>query len=812
MKISTKVVITALLSLVIGVIISIIIVDNIFLNYTKSEEDKIVQKNYTNASLILDSEKKAIDRTQSDWAQWDESYQFVEDKNNAFINRNLGEDTIKQLNLYGMIFMDKSLNREYSEISHDSGANNICNEIISKLKKNVIYANVTSDNTVSGITVIDNKIFLISLAGITTTNGEADYNGYLIMIRELNDKFVEYMENVSNSKINIGIDAADEEYKELSYDKFTLMDIHREGDMLNSRGKIKDILDNNSIIVSEQIERTYYKKVVENFKISIYVLIIIFVAAISMCLISINYFVIKRVLKLSKFVDKVMEKNNVSLKIKVSGKDEISHLGNNINDMLEKLGNSFTEIKENDERLHLIMEATTDGYFDYDVITGQVIVGSSWKKHLGYSDESNKITFREALNYIVEEDRNKFKEIVKNNIFGEGDSFTAEIRIYRANKGYVWALIRGKVVNRNKSGNPLRWIGIVSDITERKFTEMQNVYLLQTDPVTNLKNRGYMENILKSINEDKSSDFCILMADVNGLKLMNDAFGHLEGDRLLKTVGDILKICCLETDIPVRWGGDEFLILIRNDRNYAEELLQKIKSECLLIDSFPIKLNLAMGWAAESECDFSIEEVVKLAEKRMYQNKTLETRSVRKSIISSLEQSLKEKQVENEGHIERVKEICLRIGKRLNLTQDELDELSLLSHFHDIGKIALPEAVLEKSRILTNDEVNIMKTHTEIGCRLARSISDLANIADKILSHHERYDGKGYPRGLANTNIPKASRILAIADKFEIMTNGTKYKNPISMEEAFKEIENNSGTMFDPELVKIFLDIYKDEK
>ena len=812
MKISTKVVATAIASLIIGVVISVIVADNIFLTYIRNEEEKIVQQNYTNVSLILDSEKKVIERTQSDWTQWDETYDFIEGKDDAYIARNLGESTVKELNLYGMIFMDEGFNKVYSDNSGNLDADDVCNKIISKVKTNTVLEDVTLDNMVSGITVIDDKVFLVSLAGITTSNGEADINGYLIMIRELDNKFVEYMENILNTKINIELGTTDSEYKGLLYDKFALIDTNIKGDMLNSRAEIKNILDNNCITVSLEIERASYKKAVESFKIFIYMTIIIFVVTISMCVFGFNKLVIKRVLKLSKFVDKVMENNDVSLKLEVSGKDEISNLGNNINNMLEKLDKSFTDIRKNDERLHLIMEATTDGYFDYDVSARQVTISLSWKKHLGYSGETNIIDYREVLNYIVEEDRNKFKETAKNYLFGEKDNFTSEIRIYRANRGYVWVSVRGKVVNRNKSGTPLRWIGIVSDITERKFTEMQNVYLLQTDPVTNLKNRAYMENILKNISKDRSNDFCILMADVNGLKLMNDAFGHLEGDRLLKTVGDILKICCLETDIPVRWGGDEFLILIRNSKKYADDLLKKIKSECLLVDSFPIKLNLAMGWAAESECNFSIEEVVMLAEKRMYQNKLLETKSVRKSIISSLEQSLKEKQVEYKGHSERVKEICLRIGKRLNLTQDELDELSLLSQLHDIGKIAIPDYILRKSEELTEEEMNIMKTHTEIGCRIARSISDLSKIADKILSHHERYDGKGFPRGLEKANIPKASRILAIADQFDVRTNGTIYKEPISIEEALTEIENNSGTKFDPELVKVFLGIYKEEK
>lgn len=811
MRIGTKVFFTAITSLIIGVVALTLIVANIFLNYIENQEGKAAIKNFENASLIMDSKKSELERTELDWTHWDETYQYLEGKDNNYVNKNLGETTLNQLNLYGMIFMDKNLKDIHLDTISNSDTKDICKKIIDEVHNYSIVKNVTSDDVISGVTVIDGKLFLLSIAGITTTDGKAQFNGYLIMIRQLNDNFIKYMENLLDTKVKI--ESTDTMCEEFLYDEFHLIDIKRNGEILKSKAGIKNILNNKMIVFSTETERTAYVKAVETFKFVMCILIIIFVATIGACLIVINNVVIKKVSKLSNFVDKVMEKNDVSLKIDVSGKDEISKLSNNINNMLEKLDNSFKTMKKNDERLHLIMEATSDGYFDFDVKTEQVTFSLSWLKHLGITEDItediNQMDYMKAFDYIFEEDINKFKEIIENYLLSKKSNFMAEVRVYKADRGYIWVLIRGKVVDYDKSGKPLRWIGTVSDITERKNTEMENVYLLQTDTVTNLKNRAYMEDILKDLDEDKNADFCMLMADVNGLKLMNDTFGHKEGDRLLSVVGDIFKICCCDTDIPVRWGGDEFLILIKNNKEYADNLLQKIKSECLAVDSFPIKLNLAMGCAAKSKNDCLSDEVIKIAEERMYRNKLLESRSVRNSIISSLEQSLNEKQIENRGHTERVKEICLKIGTKLNLTQDELDELALLSILHDIGKIAIPDYILMKSEKLTEEEKGIMKTHTEIGCRIARSISDLSHISDKILSHHESYDGKGYPRGLSKINIPKASRILAVADSFDIMTYGTIYKESISTNEALKEIENSSGAQFDPEIVKVFLGIYK---
>lgn len=807
MKISTKVFITALASLIIGTIVSILIANNIFLNYIQNEEERNVSKNYESVSLILNSEKNVIERTQLDWAQWDETCQFINGEDESYVDRNLGGNILDQLNLYSMVFMDKDYKVVYSQAVSDSNSEDILKQIISKFNMNSMSKGSDSNSVTTGLTMIDNKIFLISKADVTPSNNRSQSNGYLILIRELDESFIEYVEHLLHTKINIETENTSIEEGDFSYDKFQVINIRRENDILKSSARIKNILDDKNIIFNTEIERTSYKSAMESFKVCIFIVTMIFIITIGACLIAVHRVVINRITKLNRFVDKIMERNDVSLKIKVHGNDEISNLGHNINNMLEKLDNNFAEIKKNDERLHLIMDATSDGFFDYTINTGQVTISSSWLRYLGFDIDNNIIEHSKAFEYVYVKDRDKFKELIHTTRAIEKKSFRTEIRVYKANGDHLWILVRGKIVDFDKNGEASRCIGTVSDITEIRKNELQRIYLLQTDPVTNLKNRAFMENILNELDDDKNNNFSILMADVNGLKLINDTFGHNEGDRLLRSVGDVLRKCCSDEDVPVRWGGDEFLILIRKDIDYANKLLQKIKSECLLIESFPIKLNLAMGCAEKYMVNSASDDVIKVAEERMYQNKILESKKIRSSMISSLEQTLIKKQIEAQGHNERVKDICLKIGARLKLTQDELDELSLLSRLHDIGKIALPYSIINKRGKFTEVEMSIIKTHSEIGCRIARSISDLSSISDKILSHHERYDGKGYPRGLSKLNIPRASRILAIADDFDIMTYGTVNKKPVNIETALKQIKNNSGIKYDPEIVKVFLEI-----
>lgn len=343
----------------------------------------------------------------------------------------------------------------------------------------------------------------------------------------------------------------------------------------------------------------------------------------------------------------------------------------------------------------------------------------------------------------------------------------------------------------------------------KMLEELDSSY--KTDPTTTLKNRAYMESMLKEECSFKEYNSWLIMGDVNGLKIVNDSFGHQEGDRLLRTVGGILKRCCSEEDIPARWGGDEFLILVKNaDISYVENMIGRIKAECEQVLDYPFRISMAMGSAGKDEKYFDPDAVLKLAEERMYRNKLLESRSTRSAIIFSLEQSLHEKHIETEEHTKRIEQMCLQIGKSLALSQEELDELALLGVLHDIGKIAIPESVLLKPDKLTAEEWGIMKTHTEIGYRIASSTPELAYIANEILYHHERFDGTGYPHGLAGKSIPKLSRLLAIVDSFDVMTHDRIYKRAMSVQSAVQELKQCSGTQFDPEMVDAFLKLLEE--
>lgn len=223
----------------------------------------------------------------------------------------------------------------------------------------------------------------------------------------------------------------------------------------------------------------------------------------------------------------------------------------------------------------------------------------------------------------------------------------------------------------------------------------------------------------------------------------------------------------------------------------------------------PIKVSL--GAATALSADESLEQAFKRADDFMYRSKLLNRTSSRNQILSALMAALEEKDYLAYGHGERLKNICAKIGEKLGLSLQQMADMNLLAEVHDIGKVAVPDNVLFKNTPLTEEEWSIIRQHPEKGYRIAISSPDLAGIADLILEHHERWDGKGYPLGLKGEQIPVECRILAIADAFDAMTSERPYRKPLSKEEALEEIKKNAGTQFDPELVKVFIAVMEAE-
>lgn len=385
-----------------------------------------------------------------------------------------------------------------------------------------------------------------------------------------------------------------------------------------------------------------------------------------------------------------------------------------------------------------------------------------------------------------------------------------QTRMMPKDKREAWADFTLSTITFN--GQPAT-LGVAIDITEQKMAQIQVEYLSYHDKLTGLYNRAYLEEKAKELDDAQDLPLSIIIGDVNGLKMVNDAFGHISGDLMLQKVARILSANCRKSDLIARWGGDEFVIMLPNSsEETARRVCAKVYQACTQLKEFPAQVSIALGTATKTLPEQSMEDMFKEAEDLMYRNKMLENRSARSSFLNSLEQTLWVRSHETQEHTVRLRHLVIALGQFLGLTPDLMNNLTLLAALHDIGKIAIPNNILDKDEPLTPEEWEIMKKHPEIGYRIAAANPELAHIADAILHHHERWDGQGYPLGSKGQEIPLISRILAIADSYDVMITGRPYQPGISSEEALQEIISCAGTQFDPELTLIFIDLIRSQR
>lgn len=351
---------------------------------------------------------------------------------------------------------------------------------------------------------------------------------------------------------------------------------------------------------------------------------------------------------------------------------------------------------------------------------------------------------------------------------------------------------------------------IIRDITQRIVMEKCLRDAAEKDSLTGLYNRRSFETSIAELMAKKSGSLALVLVDIDGLKLINDTIGHVAGDRLIILAAEIISKVFSDSGFIARVGGDEFAILIDDEDDSAvEDLLskfkQKIKEYNQAISRYDI--SLSFGYFIGRKEEVSAEMLFQQADNNMYQNKLLTSASAKNNIVRSLMKALEARDYITEGHVTRLNKYASKIGKAVHLSSPQLDRLELLAKFHDIGKVGIPDAILNKSSGLNEMEFKVMQTHTQIGERIARESGELGGISDLILKHHECWDGRGYPIGLIGSDIPIECRIIAIVDAFDAMTNDRPYRKAMSQKEAAEEINRCSGTQFDPELTAVFLQI-----
>ncbi len=481
----------------------------------------------------------------------------------------------------------------------------------------------------------------------------------------------------------------------------------------------------------------------------------------------------------------------------------ISFTGYNITElkMIEKA------LRRSEERFKLAATSTSDIIYELDIETGKLTWFADEEKFHDLGLALYPESLKEWISCLHPEDQGKLT------------LFTGEEWLDRKPYSGEYRLIdkRGKVIfvedysvgvyDDNK--NLQRIVGAITNISGRKYYEEQLKFLSYYDQLTEVNNRSYFEEKLKELIDKKELPVSIIVVDLDGLKLINDTMGHFKGDIQLKNTARIVKESAGENTIVARTGGDEFAVILpQATEKEAEKVLKSINKKINKYNEQEkvIPISISSGISSSKE-GIDLVEVFKRADDLMYRNKLSKGNSAKSQIIASLMATLAERDYITEGHAGRLSEICISVGQKMGLSSQEINNLDLLAKVHDLGKVGIPDNILFKPSALTDEEWEIMRTHPEKGFRIAISSPDLAGIADLILKHHERWDGKGYPVGIPGKEIPLECRILAVADTYDAITNDRPYSLARTREEAVEEILRCSGTQFDPEIVEVFLEI-----
>lgn len=336
---------------------------------------------------------------------------------------------------------------------------------------------------------------------------------------------------------------------------------------------------------------------------------------------------------------------------------------------------------------------------------------------------------------------------------------------------------------------------------------------VERDMLTQLYSRNSFYSRMESMLSSEVYPVTVVVCNTNGIGLVNDVYGWTKGNRILKKAASLMRENLPKEAILARLeDGDMAAGLMEAEQEYAVRLFENIREQYRQENDTGINTDLEYGIAVIRDQGKSLDEAIREASQSMRTKKLMSQSSRKSSLLDSLTQTLTESDYETEEHVERTKEMATRLGKALNLSDVELGKLALLAVLHDIGKIAIPHAILSKPGKLTESEWEVMKTHTEKGYRIASASKELQPIGEFILHHHERWDGGGYPGGLAKEEIPLLSRIITVVDSHDVMVHDRPYHKAMSHEAAVEELRRCSGAQFDPHLVDVFLEVLEGKK
>lgn len=562
------------------------------------------------------------------------------------------------------------------------------------------------------------------------------------------------------------------------------------------------------------------------------------VLIIAVMLLLLKRYVFRPVLALDQDILRISAEGEITYRLPVDQRDPFAILRKSVNGTLEKTQSFFERMEENKSDLAAAndeLEASLQQLAaNESELRNQHEVLKESRDALGISEKRNRAIVNALPDLVFILDREgvfldcqvsdeslllyrrsdflgkRLAEIMPETIASAGMSAIAMALRVDSLQTFEYSLEMPDGINHFemrvvKSGSE-EVVAITRNITEQKNNHHHIEYLSYHDQLTGLYNRRFFEEEISRLDTARNLPFTMMMLDVNGLKLTNDAFGHLAGDELLKRVAGILKKESRGDDIVARIGGDEFVILL--PKTTADETTRIVKRIMLAasvehIDN--VVISVSMGWATKTSTDQMMKDIFTKAEEHMYRKKLAESQSMRNETIKVILRTLNEKNERERIHSDKVSSLSKGIGIAMGLDYDAIKQIETAGLMHDIGKIAIDQKLLNKPGELTSLEYEEIQKHPEVGYQILKSVDAYSPLAESVLSHHEKWDGSGYPRGLQGNAIPLFARIIAVADAYEAMTSDRPYRAGLKKADALKELKAFAGIQFDPEIVEILV-------
>lgn len=486
----------------------------------------------------------------------------------------------------------------------------------------------------------------------------------------------------------------------------------------------------------------------------------------------------------------------------------VNHLEASVKERTADLVKANEAMQQTREDLYLILDSTAEGIFGLDTNGNCSFCNNRCIELLGYQHQHDMIgkNIHSLIHHsscngsrlayddckIMKTLRTGESTFVDNEVFWKADGNYLDVEYYSYPQLKDGALI-GAVVT-------------FTDSSERRRNEEQIRYLSSHDALTGLMNRGCFESTLKQYDTKDNLPISIMFADLNGLKLVNDVFGHSSGDLLIQKAAEVLKKTCRTDDVLARVGGDEFIILLpRTEEKDAYKIMKRIEKELSKERINGLSCSMALGVDTKSSHYDDIQKVLSSAESEMYHNKLTMKKSFGNDTINTIMDSLQQRSEEEKVHSENIARLCEQMGRKMNLSDPEIKKLRDAGYMHDIGKIVLSDEILNHKHELSEYENQIKRQHPVVGYRLLNLFDDTLDLADVVYSHHERFDGTGYPKGLKGDEIPLISRIILLAEYYESLISREFVLGNLEWEDVYQKIRNGAGTSFDPNLVECFI-------